>query len=72
VRESRDWEKRHPAENYYEPNFPIIKAQGRAAFDQICKAISRQIADAFEKKVEELERALRENPSPAADGHSPM
>src|SRR4030095_14292119 len=39
LRESRDWKKRHPAENYYEPNFPIIKAGGRAAFDQICQSI---------------------------------
>src|SRR5437762_4406346 len=32
LRESLEWEKRHPAENYYEPNFPIIKSGDRIAF----------------------------------------
>jgi DNA-binding transcriptional ArsR family regulator len=61
LRESPEWEKRHPAENYYEPNFPIVKARGRAAFDQICKSISREIADSFEKQMRELQRTLPED-----------
>src|SRR5438105_22595 len=52
LRESLEWEKRHPAENYYEPNFPVIKAEARTAFDEICRLISREMADAFEKRLE--------------------
>lgn len=30
LRESAEWEKKHPSENYYEPNFPVIKAGDQA------------------------------------------
>ena len=58
LRESPEWKKRHPAENYYEPNFPVIKAEGRTAFDEICRLISRDMADTFEKRLEALRQAL--------------
>src|SRR6202162_5253921 len=38
-------EKKHPAENYYDPNFPEIKAADRAAFEPICQALSKRLAD---------------------------
>ena len=61
LRDSLEWEKRHPAENYYEPNFPIIKAADRSAFDQVCRLIADQIADAFEGKMPDLRRSLEKN-----------
>ena len=61
LRESPEYEKRHPAENYYEPNFPIIKSQGRGALDQVCHSIAREMADAFEKRLRELQRTLPED-----------
>ena len=30
--EAKGWRKEHPAENYYQPNFPVIKAADGAAF----------------------------------------
>src|SRR5687767_6458069 len=36
LRESLEWERRYPAERYYEPNFPVINAADRAAIAQIC------------------------------------
>ena len=53
--------KQHPAENYYEPNFPIIKAADRARFEKICQTIAVQMAGAFEKSVRDLDEALRKN-----------
>jgi DNA-binding transcriptional ArsR family regulator len=47
-------EKRHPAENYYEPNFPIVKAQDRAAFELICQAMAERVADVFAMKQAQL------------------
>lgn len=31
-RESKEWEKKYPTERYYEPNFPIFKAEECAEF----------------------------------------
>jgi predicted ArsR family transcriptional regulator len=53
--------KQHPAENYYEPNFPIINAADRAMFDKVCQTIAVQMASAFEKSLEELDRSLQKN-----------
>jgi DNA-binding transcriptional ArsR family regulator len=59
LREARDWEKRHPAEKYYEPNFPVIRAAYRAAFQPICEAAAEQMATIFEGRQEQLRRALK-------------
>jgi len=61
LRESVEREKRHPAENYYELNFPVVKAADRVAFDAICQVIAKQIADAFERRLPELQQALQKN-----------
>ena len=58
LREAKEWEKTHPAERYYEPNFPIIKAEDRAEFEVLCRAIAEQVADLFEKEQRRLEQAL--------------
>ncbi len=56
--QSEEWEKQHPAENYYEPNFPVIKAADHVAFKPICQAMAEQIADLFEKNRAGLQRAI--------------
>jgi len=58
LRESVEFEKRHPAENYFEPNFPVINAADREAFEKTCRAMALQIADVFAGKRAELERAI--------------
>jgi hypothetical protein len=58
LRKAEQWEKRHPAEIYYEPNFPVIKASDRAAFEPICEEIALKIAELFQLKQDDLEQAL--------------
>jgi hypothetical protein len=56
--ESAAREKKHPAENYYEPNFPVIKAADRTAFEPICQALSKRLADLFESQQTPLKRVM--------------
>ncbi len=58
LRAAQEWEKKYPAENYYEPNFPVIKATDQAAFEPICEELARRIAELFEVKQAELKRAF--------------
>ncbi len=53
--------KEHPAEIYYEPNFPIIKAADHALFERICQRIAVQMAEAFEKNMRDMEQSLRQH-----------
>src|SRR5438270_1082636 len=57
LREAKEWKKKHPTENYYEPNFPIIKATDRA-FEPICEELAGQMAELFEAKQAELNHAF--------------
>ncbi len=58
LRESEEWEKRHPTERYYEPNFPVVGRDERAEFQTICEEMAERIASLFEKKQTQLERAF--------------
>jgi DNA-binding transcriptional ArsR family regulator len=58
LREAVEWEKTHPAEKYYEPNFPVLKAGARAEFQELCAELSERVADLFEKKLPQMERAF--------------
>ena len=58
LREAAEWEKAHPSEKYYEPNFPVLKADARAEFEKLCAELSERVADLFEKKLPQLERAF--------------
>lgn len=58
LRESEEWERKYPAERYYEPNFPIIKADERAEFESLCEEMAEAIAALFEKKENKLEAAF--------------
>ena len=57
LREAKQWEKKHPTENYYEPNFPVIRATDRA-FEPICEELAGQMAELFEAKQAELNHAF--------------
>jgi DNA-binding transcriptional ArsR family regulator len=59
VREAVDWEKTHPAERYYEPNFPVFKAKECAEFKALCEEMSKELVALFENKRLNMERAFR-------------
>lgn len=58
LRESKEWHKRYPAERYYEPNFPILRADEHARFEPLCREIAERVADLFEKKHQQLDAAF--------------
>ena len=53
--------KKHPAENYYEPNFPVVKAADRAAFEPICQAMAEHIAELFDKQQAQFKLAIEKS-----------
>ena len=59
LRESIEWEKKHPTERYYEPNFPVFKAEDCAEFEALCQGMAERVAALFEKKRPQMERAFR-------------
>lgn len=60
IRESEEWEKKFPAERYYEPNFPVFKAEECAEFKALCDEMSKELVTMFERKGKKMERAFRE------------
>jgi DNA-binding transcriptional ArsR family regulator len=59
LRESEEWEKKYPTERYYEPNFPVFKAEECAEFISLCEEMSQDLATLFEKRRQKMERAFR-------------
>jgi len=59
LRESGEWEKKHPTERYYEPNFPVFKTEECGDFMSLCDDMAEQIVSTFERKQAKLERAFR-------------
>ena len=59
LRESEEFEKKHPSERYYEPNFPVFKAGDCAEFRSLCDEMAEQLATLFEKRRAKMERAFR-------------
>jgi DNA-binding transcriptional ArsR family regulator len=59
LRESEEWEKKFPAERYYEPNFPVVKADERAEFEGLCREMAKRVADLFEKQRPQMECAFK-------------
>ena len=59
LREAVEWEKTHPAERYYEPNFPVFKHEECAEFRALCDEMSKDLVALFEKKRQKMERAFR-------------
>ena len=62
LREAVEWERAHPAERYYEPNFPVIKADEAAELCELCDDLAVKVADLFRKHRRNLEKAFRETP----------
>src|SRR5215210_9216579 len=60
LRESIEWEKQHPSERYYEPNFPVFRAEECAEFEALCQEMAEQLAALFEKKRPQMESAFRQ------------
>jgi DNA-binding transcriptional ArsR family regulator len=58
LRESVEWEKKYPAERYYEPNFPVFKAEECEEFRDLCEEMAEQVVALFEKKRSKIERAF--------------
>jgi len=59
LRESEEFEKRHPSERYYEPNFPVFKTEECAEFRTLCEEMAQQLAELFEKRRDSMEQAFR-------------
>src|SRR5687768_15539640 len=67
LRESEEFEKKHPTERYYEPNFPVFKADECAEFLDLCEEMAQQLATLFERRRAKMERAFQKT-SLAAHG----
>ncbi len=59
LRESEEWEKKYPTERYYEPNFPVFRAEECAEFKALCEEMSKELVAMFERKRQKMERAFR-------------
>lgn len=59
LRKAVEWVKTHPAERYYEPNFPVFKAEECEEFRLLCEEMSKELVKIFEKKRQKMERAFR-------------
>jgi len=59
LRESEEWEKKYPTERYYEPNFPVFRAQECAEFKALCEEISKEVVTLLEGKRQKMESAFR-------------
>ena len=59
LRESNEWEKKYPTERYYEPNFPVFRAEECAEFKALCDEMSKELVAMFERKRKKMEGAFR-------------
>ena len=59
LRESEAWEKIHPSERYYEPNFPVFRAEDCAKFEALCSEMAERVASLFAKQRSQMARAFR-------------
>jgi DNA-binding transcriptional ArsR family regulator len=59
LREAVEWEKTHPAERYYEPNFPIVRDDEATELCQLCDDLSDKVAEMFKKRRRKMEKAFR-------------
>lgn len=59
LRESKEWEKKYPTERYYEPNFPVFRAEECAEFRALCEEMSKELVAMFERKHRKMEHTFR-------------
>jgi DNA-binding transcriptional ArsR family regulator len=62
LREAVEWEKTHPAERYYEPNFPVIKEEEAEELCLLCDELAEKVAALFRRRRRQLEKAFGETP----------
>src|SRR5215207_2033852 len=62
LREAVEWEKSHPSERYYEPNFPVIKEVEAAELCEFCDELAVKLAALFKKHRRQLEKIFSETP----------
>jgi DNA-binding transcriptional ArsR family regulator len=67
LRESEAWEKIHPSERYYEPNFPVFRAEDCAEFETLCEDLAEKVASLFDKHRPQMERAFKRTSLPKRD-----
>jgi DNA-binding transcriptional ArsR family regulator len=60
VRESAGFQKRHPVERYYEPNFPVVTARERKEFEELCHELAEKIATLYESYRHRLGRSYEQ------------
>ncbi len=58
LRKAEESDKLHPAERYYEPNFPVFKAEECAEFKDLCEEMSTGLVAVFVKNQKKMERAF--------------
>lgn len=59
LRKAVESDKVHPAERYYEPNFPVFRAEECEEFRTLCEEMSKALVTMFEKRRPKMERAFR-------------
>ena len=64
LRESEEFEKRHPTERYYEPNFPVFKAKECEEFVELCEEMAEQLSTLFGRRRARMERAFNKTSLP--------
>ena len=62
LREAVEREKAHPAERYYEPNFPVIKEEEAEELCRLCDDLAEKVAALFRRRRRQLEKAFGETP----------
>jgi DNA-binding transcriptional ArsR family regulator len=58
IRDSLEWEKLHPKERYYEPNFPVVRESECVEMQSICKELTETIVKLFENAQPKFEKAF--------------
>lgn len=58
LRESEEFEKKHPTERYYEPNFPVFKREECEEFRGLCEEMSQELVELFERRHAKMEKAF--------------
>lgn len=62
LREAVQWQKVHPAERYYEPNFPVISEDTAKELCRLCEDLGTEVAAIMKKNHRKLEKAFRATP----------
>ena len=59
LREAVQWQKIHPAERYYEPNFPVIRDATAEELCALCDQLGAEVAALIKKNRQKLDKAFR-------------